>query len=331
MEAKKCVYYKPADWLISPPEDFNADVVFGHGRIFGPQVQILKRPPYNCKWIQVVHTDPEELAKYKGYDGPISEGERKRDTEIALCKIANLVVPVGPKLCEKYSSYLASKPDGNIVPLTPGLFEEFGDLPDLKKDPEGRSEFKVLLCGRGDPEDFELKGYDIAAQAFAGGELRETRCSLLFVGVRDGEQDEKTKLLLSYGIDKKQLYVRRFVGSRAKMKDLLCEADLAIMPSRAEGFGLIALEALSACLPILVSGNSGFAQAIRDLPNGKLFIVDSEKPEEWATAIAAVEKRHRKYVQMIKELREAYGEKYSWEEQCETLVNKMRKMVQGVN
>ena len=43
------------------------------------------------------------------------------------------------------------------------------------------------------------------------------------------------------------------------MKDLVYEVYLAIMPSRTEGFGLIALEALSASLPILVSGNSGFA------------------------------------------------------------------------
>lgn len=37
------------------------------------------------------------------------------------------------------------------------------------------------------------------------------------------------------------------------------------------------------------------------------------------------------YIQKIKELREAYGKKYSWKEQCETLEDQMRKMVQGVN
>lgn len=115
------------------------------------------------------------------------------------------------------------------------------------------------------------------------------------------------------------------------MKDLLCEVDLAIMPSRTEGFGLVSLEALSSGLPFLVGNNSGFAQAIRDLPNGKAFIVDSEEPKEWATAIATVQKEHRKYIQKIKELREAYGKKYSWKEQCETLVDKMKKMIQGVN
>ena len=76
------------------------------------------------------------------------------------------------------------------------------------------------------------------------------------------------------------------------MKKMLCEVDLVIMPSRAEGFGLVALEALSAGLPVLVGKNSGFAQAITDLPYSKSCIVDSEELEKWATAITTVQQEH---------------------------------------
>ena len=38
------------------------------------------------------------------------------------------------------------------------------------------------------------------------------------------------------------------------------------MTSRTEGFGLAALEALSAGLPVLVSGNSGLAEALEEVP-----------------------------------------------------------------
>lgn len=109
------------------------------------------------------------------------------------------------------------------------------------------------------------------------------------------------------------------------MKKMLCEVDLVIMPSRAEGFGLVALEALSAGLPVLVGKNSGIAQAITDLPYSKSCIVDSEELEKWATAITTVQQEHSEYLQTIKDLREAYGKKYSWEEQCEALVDKMRE------
>ena len=330
IEAGKCPGYEPREWLISPPEDFNTDVVIGHGQKLGRQGQMFRRSPYNCKWIQVVHTAPEELGMFKNYSGAISRAERKHETEVELCKMADLVVPVGPKLKYAYSSYLRSQTQ-NIFALTPGLFKEFADFSDLNHEPNKGSEFKVLLCGRGDPEDFELKGYDIAAKAFTGEELRASRCRLVFVGAPDGKQDDIAEKLLKFGIAKKQLVVRKFVGSRDKMRDLLCEVDQAIMPSRTEGFGLIALEALSAGLPILVGSNSGFAQAIKDLPFGKLCIVDSEDPNEWAKAINSVQVRHEEHLKEIKKLRESYGKKYNWEEQCEVLVDKMRNMIHGVN
>ena len=76
------------------------------------------------------------------------------------------------------------------------------------------------------------------------------------------------------------------------MKDLLCEVDMVIMPSKSEGFGLVALEALSAGLPILVGRNSGFARAIENIPLGSYSIVDSEDPAEWAKAIQRVRVKH---------------------------------------
>ena len=127
-------------------------------------------------------------------------------------------------------------------------------------------DLRVLLCGHGDNEDFELKGYDIAVKAFADLRLKGESYHLVFVGAHDGMQDEVRKRPLNYGISEKQWTVRKFVQCRSGIKELLFEVDLAIMPSKSEEFGLVALEALSAGLPVLVGSNSGFASAIRDLP-----------------------------------------------------------------
>ena len=114
------------------------------------------------------------------------------------------------------------------------------------------------------------------------------------------------------------------------MKELFYEVDLAIMPSRTEGFGLIALEALSAGLPILVSGNTGFGNALCTLPLGKSFVVDSADPGDWAKAIQAVRWKDRtERLQEIQRLRTSYEEKFSWEKQCEALVEKMWSLVHG--
>ena len=326
VEAEKLPGYEPVDWLISPPYYLSMNVVIGHGIKLGRQAHVLRKDLLcSRKWVQVVHTAPEQLGMFKKYSGAISKNETKHETEVDLCKLADLVVPIGPKLKDDYSSYLNSKKDLDIFQLTPGLFREFTDL---KQDSNERFEFKVLLCGRGDAEDFELKGYDIAAKAFADQELKGEPYRLLFVGAPDGKEDKIARKLLNCGIAKEQLTVRKFV-EREKMRDLFCEVDLAIMPSRTEGFGLIALEALSAGLPILVSGNSGFARALHNLQFDTFCIVDSKKPKVWAKAIKAVRARHGKRLQEIQMLRESYGKTYSWEKQCAALVEKMCNMVHG--
>ncbi|XP_068687495.1 serine/threonine-protein phosphatase 6 regulatory ankyrin repeat subunit B-like [Montipora foliosa] len=323
-------FSEPLDWLCFPPQDHRIDVVVGHGVKLGRQVNVIKRSPQfqNCKWVHVVHTAPEDLSKYKGYDNPTSRGEQKHWDEVGLCKYADLVVPVGPRLKKAYSSYLQGcKKVEDIFEIVPGLFNrEFGDLVQQAKV-ESDDDFKVLLCGRGDDEDFELKGYDIAVKAFADERLKGKRYYLLFVGAPNGKQDEVRRRLLNCGITDEQLTVRKFVQSRAKMRDLFSEVDLVIMPSKSEGFGLVALEALSAGLPVLVGSNSGFARAVQSIPLGAYSIVDSDDPVKWAEAIEGVGVRHSVCLQESKLLREAYGQEYCWKRQCEAFVDKLWRMV----
>ena len=239
-------------------------------------------------------------------------------------------MPVGPRLKEAYSSYLQRYKTGqDVLSITPGLFErEFGGLV-AKQDPNKDGEFKVLLFGRGDDEDFELKGYNIAAHAFTDQRLNDKPYHLIFVGAPEGKQEEVREKLLQRGIVEAQLTVRKFIQSRERLKDLLCEADIAIMPSKSEGFGLVALEALSAGLPILVGSRSGFAKALENVLHGNACIVNSDDPTEWAKAIEAVRLRHGMRLQEIKSLRASYGAMYSWKEQCEALVNRMRRIGRG--
>ena len=106
--------------------------------------------------------------------------------------------------------------------------------------------------------------------------------------------------------------------------------DIAILPSKTEGFGLSALEAISAGLPVLVSGNSGIAEALRKVPNGSQCIVDSEDPADWARAIKAVRNKKR-FVRLAeaKSLRENYLQQFSWETPCDFLVEKMYNLAFG--
>ena len=93
---------------------------------------------------------------------------------------------------------------------------------------------------------------------------------------------------------------------------------------------MTALEAMSAGLPILVSANSGFGKALRGLPFGESFVIDSSDPKEWAKAIAAIRQKSRtQRLEEIQRLRRSYDERFSWERQCQALVARMWKLVDG--
>ena len=320
VEAKKRPGLEPELWLSCLPEDHVVDCVVGHGAVLGRQVQIIKHH-HHCKWIQIVHTAPEELGMYKEYEEHISRGEDKHQVEVELCKLADQVVAVGPKLADVFSRYLRPcGKDQDVLNLTPGIFSEFADV---NQATEERNSFNVLVFGRGDNEDFQLKGYDIAAQAIA--ELKDMTYKLVFVGATRGEEEKVAKKLVEEGIGPSQLKVRRFNECREKLADLFCEVDLAVMPSRTEGFGLAALEALSAGLPVLVSKNSGFAEALKKVPFGLSCVVESEDPKDWANKIRTVRCKDREMrLGEFDVVRGAYAKKYSWKEQCDKLVHKMR-------
>ena len=75
-----------------------------------------------------------------------------------------------------------------------------------------------------------------------------------------------------------------FAGHVSDVKTRLEEADIFLMPSKWEGFGLAAVEAMNAGLPLVVSDVPGLREVV-----GKdgdcAFLVDPENPEEIAAAL----------------------------------------------
>ena len=331
LKAKEKPGFEPIDWLAMIPRHHCMDVVIGHGIDLGRQVLIIKESHPDCKWIQVVHIDPEELGMFKNYADSSAKGEIKHQAEVELCKLADQVVAVGPKLTEAFACYLRScGKDQDVINLTPGVFSEFANI---NQAAEERETFRVLVFGRGDSEDFGVKGYDIAARAVGKLKDEERSFKLVFVGAPDGEEDQVKERFLKEGILPIQLIVHRAKDRKQLVKEF-CEADLVIMPSRTEGFGLAALEALSAGLPVLVSGNSGIGKALKKVPYGSNSVVNlefnNEDSKKWAEAIKAVCRKERE-VRLVEAvlLRQSYAEKYQWEGQCRTLVEKMYEMIKG--
>ena len=248
-----------------PPELPRPDIVVGHGRKFGTAAHSIHEQCKSCKWVHFVHVDCLELAKYKKDPKAMSKNNSKDLDEVQCCKGADLVVAVGPHLAEKYKSALVrAKPE--VEMFIPGISEEFLDMPQSTED---KRKFHVYMFGRGSQEDFHLKGFDIAAAAVA--QLGE-EYNLYAVGAIPGQEDTFKKYFFETeaenNINVDQLNVIGYCNDREELKDLMCKADVVIMPSRAEAFGLIGLEALSAGVPVLVSAVSGLGIVMKDLVHG---------------------------------------------------------------
>ena len=223
---------------------------------------------------------------------------------------------MGSQLQRKYNRSL---PDKKVEAITPGIFDNFvipSQASQLDKSQIAEAEeFKVFMFGRGSFEDFKLKGYDIIGKAVAS---LGRKFEMTFVGSPQNEHRKLEKWFLKETkIAQNQLTIRGYCNYE-EMKNMFREADVIVVPSRTEGFGLVALEAISTGVPVLVSSEAGIAESLKSVRGGISVVVNSDMPGDWARRIQDLSrlKRKERHVRAM-HLREWYGKTYSWTKECE--------------
>ncbi|PFX28924.1 D-inositol 3-phosphate glycosyltransferase [Stylophora pistillata] len=242
--------------------------------------------------------------------------------EIELCKAADAVVAVGSCLLQKYSGNLLK-----VKMVTPGVFGKYSNESQLAVDRSVVQTFSVFVFGRATLEDLSLKGYDIIANAI--GSLGK-KCELIFVGSSPGEHQKVEQWFLDNTcINRSQPTICGYCNDPGELRMMYYQSDL-VAPSRTEGFGLVAVEAISAVIPILASGESGIAEALREVEGGSAVIVElDEDADEWARRIRemseeSAEEREAK----VRQPKENYRGVYSWraEYPCDIVVLSCQEM-----
>ena len=310
----------PLDWLYYPPEDLKTDIVIGIGARLGKIAQRWKER-YQCKKIYIDQSNswPRSYNVVEAYE---DLEDYRRELSIA----ANIAVAIGPKTTDDLSASLRSE-GKQVFNLTPGIISEFSNLNHATND--GRN-FRVLLVGGDNPAHFFKDGLKTAADAVA--ELKNNSYHLIYVGAGKGTEQQFKDLFHKCGVSQSQLRIRNLPKTEDEWKKLFCEVDLAIMPSGDKEFGLEALLALSAGLPVLVHGESGFGEALRDVTFGTSAIVDSYDAREWASRIKTIRETDRKTrLEQAAMLCSNYDEMYSWKKQLTPLVEMMFSMVFGMD
>ena len=327
VDAKKRIGFSAEELLSFPPDSLDIDIfiIHSYGRDIGKQAQVVKESR-KCKWLHVLHTVSEELAKYMDKEtvGPLSSvKDSEHKVQLALCQEADIIIAIGPKVADAFICELCHcGKHSDVIELTPSVIQE---LIDVRSHHEPVEKFRILISGTYPAKYFQVKGCDIAAKAVSL--LQDISYDLIFIITDDDDAQDLENRLLREGIKLNQFKVRPFKSTLENWRKLLCEVNLAIMPSRTEGFGTSSLRAISADLPVLVSGNTGLGMALKKLCSGKNHVVESDDPQVWAERITQVRaKDARNQFLEAKQLRKEYMEKFSWKDQCSDLVDKMMLM-----
>ncbi|WP_446033983.1 glycosyltransferase [Streptomyces olivaceus] len=305
------------------PSGVVPDVVVGHSRITGPAAKKLVDDFFpSARRLHFVHMAPDEIEWYKldrGTDAGL-RAEERTDIERALGRSAHRTVAVGPRL---HDQFLAEFTGFDTLPplrMDPG----FDIASATHRTPPGGFPRRVLLLGR--TEDAHLKGVDLAAAACGRvatwlDEDGLGRVRLLVRGAPDSATEEQRLQIKKWSESAKlDIVVRSYSSDQERIDNDLSSSSLVIMPSRSEGYGLVAVEAISQGIPVLASAETGFAQHLREAVGHEVaarVVVsmsgDDEKDiEKWARAIERVLRDRGNAFRQMAELQETLAKRVTW-------------------
>ncbi|MBL0269432.1 MAG: glycosyltransferase family 4 protein [Chitinophagaceae bacterium] len=272
IKAKQSKGQNDIERLSQKPTDLDFDVIIGHDIVTGPAMADLKMNYYkDSKVILFIHTAPGEIEWLKPeqeIESVAGKAETKENKQKELALNADWVAAVGPHLFFETQSLLSgATSNNNLIQFNPGLFKPIDQInfDFTTLTPE------ALLVGR--IEDYTLKGVDIAVRSMhnvytkwdikTNGYLVKPK--LIIRGLTVGTDDQLIKKLKEIESSNLRIQPKNYNAQTDVINEDIRKTALVLMPSRAEGFGLIALEALSNGRPILVSESSGFAMLLKRL------------------------------------------------------------------
>lgn len=315
------LFLKPIHDAVPAPH-----VVIGHGRVTGDAAQVQARDHFRESiLVHFVHTMPNHIEWFKG-DGISDDTSRKADErtkfERNLAAQADLVVGVGPRLTTWITDELVTGlgHETTIFRLDPGL----NDISPVTRKPTG---IHCLLLGRA--EDWKLKGFDLALRALQT--WPEQPPELVIRGVPRGSAAEFAEWVRSVA---PRVNVRPFdyAEDEETIEIDIRKASIVLMPSREEGFGLVGLEAISAAVPVLVSGRSGLGEVLleRGTESAKRAVVQTFSADDdadiaaWQRAIGGVLRNRDAAYADAKCLREELTSVFDWNSAAEKLISEVR-------
>lgn len=220
------------------------------------------------------------LARVKAETGD-DEPQLRIDAEAEVIKCADVITANSVTELRELVTHYGADPD-RVEVVPPGVDHAFFSpgARDGARGALGLGEAPLLLfVGRIQP----LKGVDVAVEALAELDLDDAR--LLIVGGSSGlEGDDEVRKI-------EKLIADRGLADRVSMvppqphhvlSTYYRAADVCLVPSRSESFGLVALEAAACGTPVVASDVGGLRTLIEEGRTG--FRISGRDPRDYAAA-----------------------------------------------
>lgn len=231
--------------------------------------------------------------------------------------------------------FLYKAPANKMVVIPPGVdVSRFYPIPaDEAKlyvglKPEDRM---VLFVGRIEP----LKGLDTLIKAMSCLQLREgKRVHLAIIGgdpsASPQEMSAEMARLQKLCDDLSVGQTVVFLGKRDqdRLPYYYSAAELLVMPSHYESFGMVALEAMACGTPVIASEVGGLAYLVRDGETG--YTIPDQEPETLCEKISWLLNDHELHATMSQRAVE-YAQDYAWEKITKQIVDVYQGLVKQSN
>jgi glycosyltransferase involved in cell wall biosynthesis len=332
---------KPRELISAKDDPANmpkkVDYVVGHTRFSGPDARATRNARYpDAKLIHFVHMVPDALGRVQEATkaGKALEGMRHHETERDLVAGSDLAVGVGPAITENAERMVEQARQlgqdlvtQKVLELIPGM--EFRDR--APHSIVGRP-MNVYISGRADAGE---KGTMEAAKVVRMlRDVARVPARLIVRGVPEHLVVRQQIILSQIAGD---VEVRPFTKERADLRADLDEADVMVMTSRAEGFGLTAHEAAASGVPTVVPSTSGFGRWLgepgrfrEELTGPSIVEQGYEDPvpiDRWFEALRNVAKHYPQAQQRALDLQQQFKDKkITWETAVGSLIDEARRL-----
>ncbi|XP_019639576.1 PREDICTED: uncharacterized protein LOC109481439 [Branchiostoma belcheri] len=300
--------------------------IVGHAGVTSRAAATIKEQRFPQASLSLVtQTIPEDTEKYKEDEKAMGIGE-KEDSIRKDAEKADTVFSVGHRTHDHFTISFCAIPEDKkpahylFLPKPSDLFLNT-TVKHLKT-----SQKVVLLIGRVTTDE-RVKGFDLAAKVLSKVvERSQDRIKLRICGV------SKEEYQASMGILQTSINSGKLIPTllpHCTQEDVcrhMQQAHLVLMPSRAEPFGLVGLEAMAAGVPVLISDQSGLADLVHKVvPEFRHSVLritgdDSVDVGRWADQIADVLRMSEAEFRRAAELKQKLLESKYWEESHQQLL-----------